>query len=117
VLNQFWIVVRSSRGFLFHAERTTPELRNNQPPPEVKAQTMPAQTQELPYPADILLVTVTKVETEAVIKQWAKELQQAFSRHFSGDQTFFYLGIVSGAHTWLVQSEMGSGGKVVRSPR
>lgn len=111
VLNQFWMVVRSSAGLSLNAERAAPEPFHDWIHHEAKAQAMPTQPQELPYPGDILLVTVTKVETEAVLNQWAKELQQPFTRHFAGDQTFLYLGMVSGAHTWLVQSEMGSGGQ------
>src|SRR5262245_2849419 len=63
-----------------------------------------------PDQADVLLVTVTEVERQAVLSVFRKELQRTFVRRFDGNKTYFYLGEVSGAYTFLVQSEMGSGG-------
>jgi nucleoside phosphorylase len=64
----------------------------------------------IPAQADVLLVTVTEVERQAVLNEFRKELQHTFVRRFDGNKTYFYLGEVSGAHTYLVQSEMGAGG-------
>ncbi len=59
---------------------------------------------------DILLVTVTAVEEQAVLSLFAKETEQAFQRHFIGDKTYFDLGVLNGARITMVQSEMGTGG-------
>lgn len=65
---------------------------------------------ETPDQADVLLVTVTKVETQAVLASFRKELQQPHVRRFDGENTYLYLGDVRNARVFLVQSEMGSGG-------
>lgn len=59
---------------------------------------------------DILLVTVTKVETQAVITLFAEATGQPFQRFVSGDKTYFDLGMLSGARIMMVQSEMGATG-------
>jgi nucleoside phosphorylase len=63
-----------------------------------------------PDRADVLLVTVTEVERQAVLNVFNKQLQRTFVRRFDGNKTYFYLGQVREAHTFLVQSQMGSGG-------
>lgn len=55
--------------------------------------------------ADVLLVTVTEVETMAVRSLFSEE-----RRHYIGDKTYYDFGEVSGTKVFLVQSEMGSGG-------
>lgn len=59
---------------------------------------------------DILLITVTKVEAQAVLSLFAEETGQPFQRHFIGDMTYFDLGMLGGARVMMVQSEMGAGG-------
>lgn len=59
---------------------------------------------------DILLITVTTVEAQAVLTLFAKESGKPFQRRFIGDKTYFDLGTFSGARVMMVQSEMGSGG-------
>lgn len=55
--------------------------------------------------ADVLLVTVTMVETQAVLELFP----HAVSLHHSS-QTYYDLGLVEGAHVYLVQQpNMGSG--------
>lgn len=55
--------------------------------------------------ADVLLVTVTDVEAEAVLVLFP------YSKlHHIGKHSYHDLGIVSGARTFMVQSSMGSGG-------
>jgi nucleoside phosphorylase len=56
--------------------------------------------------ADVLLVTVTEVETMAV-----RRLFTGVGKHFIGDKTYYDLEDVGGAKVFLVQSEMGSGGQ------
>jgi nucleoside phosphorylase len=63
-----------------------------------------------PEQADVLLVTVTEVERQEVLSAFKKGLDRPFVRRFDGNKTYFYLGRVAGAHTYLVQSGMGSGG-------
>jgi nucleoside phosphorylase len=75
-----------------------------------QASTSESQAFSLSYRADVLLVTVTIVETTAVLdvaKGWTGQDAQ---RVFEGDKTYYDLGIVGGAKTWLVRSEMGAGG-------
>lgn len=57
---------------------------------------------------DVLLVTVTKVETTAVLTAFGK-LEQSRSLSIDG-RVYFDLGVVNGARVWLTRSEMGAGG-------
>ncbi len=56
--------------------------------------------------ADVLLVTVTALETVAV-----RRLFSVVQRHFIGNRTYYDLGEVGGAKVFLVRSEMGAGGQ------
>jgi nucleoside phosphorylase len=56
--------------------------------------------------ADVLLVTVTAVETVAV-----RRLFSIVQRHFISNRTYYDLGEVGGAKVFLVRSEMGAGGQ------
>lgn len=58
------------------------------------------------YQADVLLITVTEIETMAV-----RRLFSNVQKHFIGDKTYYDLGEVSGTKVFLVQSEMGVGGQ------
>nr|BBH94275.1 hypothetical protein KTA_24740 [Thermogemmatispora argillosa] len=55
--------------------------------------------------ADVLLVTVTEVEAQAVLA-----LFPHFERQYIGQKTYYLLGEVSGTGLVMVQSEMGQGG-------
>ena len=55
---------------------------------------------------DLLLVTVTEVEAKTVLNVFP-----AWDRSFIGDKTYYNLGIIGGARTAMVQSEMGAGGQ------
>src|SRR2546423_11353846 len=59
--------------------------------------------------ADLLLVTATEVETRAVLNVFPWQ-ESTFGRRYIGDHTYFDLGVIGGARTFLVQSEMGAGG-------
>lgn len=62
--------------------------------------------------ADILLVTVTKVETRAVLEAFkaaGSRGQRAKPRSIDG-RVYFNLGTVNGARVRMTQSEMGAGG-------
>src|SRR5437763_11909077 len=59
---------------------------------------------------DILLITVTAVEAQAVLSLFAEETGHAFQRHFIADKTYFDLGVLCGARIMMVQSEMGAVG-------
>jgi nucleoside phosphorylase len=64
----------------------------------------------MPHQADILLVTVTKVERRAVLDVFAKATKQkAWPFEIEG-RTCFDLGAINGASTCMTQSEMGAGG-------
>jgi len=58
----------------------------------------------------VLLVTVTKVESLAVLTAFEQHTGQQPRLKTRRDQTFHDLGMVNGARVWLVLSEMGAGG-------
>src|SRR5262245_55800467 len=58
---------------------------------------------------DVLLVTVTTVETQAVLKAFGVEGKPDRAKHIDG-RVYFDLGTVNGARVWSTQSEMGAGG-------
>jgi nucleoside phosphorylase len=58
---------------------------------------------------DVLLVTVTEVETRAVIEIAEEKIGQV-ETVYEGDQLFYHLGYVGGAQICLVRSEMGYSG-------
>jgi nucleoside phosphorylase len=62
------------------------------------------------FSADVLLVTVTDAEIDAVRDVLAKRCGRDFAKAFIGDKTYYDLGVLGGARTVLVRSEMGSGG-------
>src|SRR5260370_12594200 len=64
--------------------------------------TQPTKSQSHSPHVDVLLVTVTEVEAKAILT-----LFQGFKRRFIGDKTYYDLGIINGASTYMVQSEMG----------
>src|SRR2546421_3901122 len=72
---------------------------------------MVAQNEDLTQrdKADLLLVTATEVETWAVLNVFLPH-NSIFKQHHIGDSTYFDLGVIGGARTFLVQSEMGAGG-------
>src|SRR5437588_6379001 len=64
---------------------------------------------ELGLSCDVLLVTAAEVEARAVLKVFPRHGSPFGQRHI-GDSTYFDLGVIGGARTFLVQSEMGAGG-------
>jgi nucleoside phosphorylase len=54
----------------------------------------------------ILIVTVTKIEAQSILKAFSAEPQQA--RQVIGDKIYYALGIHGGAPIYMVQSEMGN---------
>ena len=67
-------------------------------------------------PPNILLVTVTKVEAQAVLKIFSDASGQPWQRRIIGDKTYYSLGVIGGAEVFMVQSEMGaatSGGALI----
>ena len=60
--------------------------------------------------ADVLLVTVTKVEALAVLETFQAETGHAAKMRPLGDKTYHFLGAVNDTTVWFVQSEMGAGG-------
>ncbi len=60
--------------------------------------------------ADVLLVTVTKVETEAVLEAAREQTGREVVLHDLDAKIYFDLGDVNGARVWLARSEMGAGG-------
>lgn len=69
-----------------------------------------AARQSMKTQADILLVTVTKVESLAVLEAFSKHTGQKARLVSRGEKAYHDLGVVNGAHVWLVLSEMGAGG-------
>ncbi|MDP9313260.1 MAG: NACHT domain-containing protein [Chloroflexota bacterium] len=63
-----------------------------------------------PNKVDVLLVTVTDVETDAVLRIFRERISQHVTQQlFIGGKTYHDLGRIGRARTFLVQSEMGSG--------
>lgn len=58
----------------------------------------------------ILLVTVTKVEAQAVLKTFSEATGQPWERKSIGDKTYYTLGEISGMDVYMVQTEMGAVG-------
>ena len=58
--------------------------------------------------ADILIVTVNRTETKAVLEAFAKGVGQKATVFNQGNQTYYDLGVLNGLCVVLVQSEMGS---------
>ena len=56
--------------------------------------------------ADVLLVTVAEVEARAILDLFPKA-----KLYHIGDQTYHDFGMIEGARTFMVQSEMGLGGQ------
>jgi nucleoside phosphorylase len=60
--------------------------------------------------ADVLIVTVTKVESKAVLEVFQEATKRAAKPTRIGERMYQDLGHVNGASVFLAQSEMGSGG-------
>ena len=60
--------------------------------------------------ADVLIVTVTKVESRVVMQVFEQAVGHKPTPEAVGDRIYFNLGIVNDARIVLTQSEMGSGG-------
>lgn len=60
--------------------------------------------------AEVLLITVTKVETEIVLQAVREQTGREAELHDIDAKIYFELGDVNGARVWLVRSEMGAGG-------
>ena len=60
--------------------------------------------------ADVLLVTVTKVETRAVFQAFRDATGADPRPEAIGDKTYHDLGTVNETRVWMAQSEMGAGG-------
>jgi nucleoside phosphorylase len=59
--------------------------------------------------ADVLLVTVSRVESLAVLAAFEQHTGKKPRVEPRGDKTYHNLGTVNGARVWLVRSEMGTG--------
>lgn len=110
VLSQIWLVVRGSDIHLTTADPARHTAAPQREAPHTTPREAPVNETTPISPVDVLLITVTDVETKAVLTQFSRALQQPFARRFIGDKTYFSLGSVNGANTVLVQSEMGAGG-------
>jgi nucleoside phosphorylase/tetratricopeptide (TPR) repeat protein len=60
--------------------------------------------------ADVLIVTVTKIESQAVIEVFQKASGQVPKTTPIGDKIYRDLGLINGARVLMVRSEMGAGG-------
>ncbi len=67
------------------------------------------EERELGLSCDVLLVTATEVEARAVLKVFPQQ-GRPLEQHHIGDNTYFDLGVIGGARTFMVQCEMGAGG-------
>ena len=60
--------------------------------------------------ADVLIVTVTKIESHAVLQTFEQTTGRRATAQSIDNRLYFNLGEVNGAKVFLTQSEMGSGG-------
>ncbi|WP_068816313.1 TIR domain-containing protein [Phormidesmis priestleyi] len=60
--------------------------------------------------ADVLIVTVTKIESHAVLQTFEQTTGRRTTAQSIDNRLYFNLGEVNGAKVFLTQSEMGSGG-------
>ena len=61
-----------------------------------------------PHHADVLLITVTQVETQAVFQALQETLGRGYTHHRIDQKIYYDLGEIGGARVWLARSEMGS---------
>lgn len=66
------------------------------------------EIQKHPLKADVLLVTATEVEARAVLDVFGK-VEKAPALMFIADKGYYDLGMIAGARTFMIQSEMGVG--------
>ena len=74
---------------------------------------IPSDSSELqtrPFKADILLVTVTKVEALAVLTMVEEKFGHEYKTLHIGQKTYYNLGTIGRARICMVRSEMGTGG-------
>ena len=64
----------------------------------------------MPLEADVLIVTVTKVESQAVIQAFEQSTGHQATPDSINQRLYFNLGEINGTKVFLTQSEMGSGG-------
>ena len=58
-------------------------------------------------PNNVLLVTATKVEAQAVLEVLSAAPGKPLDRRVVGGKTYYALGEIGGAEVFMVQSEMG----------
>ncbi len=58
--------------------------------------------------ADVLLLTVTEVETRAVFQALQETQGRSYTRHDIDQKIYYDLGEIGGARVWLARSEMGA---------
>jgi nucleoside phosphorylase len=86
-----------------------PYLDDPLPVPNTSSE--PPVDTNIPLQADILLVTVTEIETKAVLRFFRQNKDYAYKQYFIGTKTYYELDTMNGdALTFLVQSEMGVSG-------
>ncbi len=71
---------------------------------------MPDATMTKRAHADILIVTVTKVESLAVLAAFSGTAQEKPAIHTFDGKTYHDFGVVNGVSVWMVRSEMGASG-------
>lgn len=57
---------------------------------------------------NILVITVTEVEAQAVLEVFSQATGEAWSRQTTWDKTYYDLGVHGGAPVFMTQSEMGT---------
>ncbi|HKR01886.1 MAG TPA: NB-ARC domain-containing protein, partial [Pyrinomonadaceae bacterium] len=60
--------------------------------------------------ANVLIVTVTEIESEAVFRTFQEATGQKPKLESIGGRVYHNLGVINGAQIFMVQSEMGAGG-------
>ncbi len=68
----------------------------------------PASSTPSTQPDSILIVTVIKVEAQAVLDVFSQAAGKGWTREITGNKTYYNLGVHGGAPVFMVQSEMGT---------
>jgi len=83
----------------------TASTRPALPPPQT---TSPSSNTPNTQSGSILIVTITKVETQAVLETFSQAAGKKWTRQVIGDKIYYDLGVHGGAPVFMVQSEMGT---------
>ena len=87
-----------------------PSRTKSQQPKGYSISRIESQQQGTSSMPNLLLVTVTKDEAQAVLDVFSQASGAKWERRFIGGKTYYALGSIAGTDVFMVQSEMGTTG-------